>query len=65
MNCIKDFYFCAAKIRPNCIRNTDKKMQNLCCIHCDKIDLCKEHNTKINPCDPNDINIEEECPFSL
>jgi len=58
-------YFCSATIRPkNCLKGLST---NLCCLHCDKVSECLEinKNSKVKPCSPDVIGMDEHCEFSI
>ena len=55
-------YFCGAKVRPDCL----KESQNTCCLYCDSIVKCQELNkSKTKPCTADIISPDEWCEFSL
>lgn len=51
--------FCNAKIRPECILNT-----NLCCVICEFREQCTIQNQKIKPCTSYDED-EGNCQFLI
>ena len=56
-------YFCSATIRPDCLKGLSS---NLCCLYCDSVEKCIEQNkSKIKPCSPNIIGMDDFCEFSI
>ena len=51
------YYFCKAKIRPNCLLET-----NLCCAVCTMKIECISQKQKVTPCD---LDENEDCEFLI
>jgi len=54
------YMFCSAKVRPDCFHN------NLCCLHCQDVNVCRLGNTKsTKPCTTKICSLTERCEFQI
>ena len=54
--------FCSSELRVKVCR----MQTNLCCLSCQHVEdclaLCRSNNYKVVPCEPDDLDEEDQCP---